>query len=110
MSRVSGDIRTAPVLPGPSGVNVLRYWALTMRDPLAAYDALRRNYGDAVRIPLGRNRSFILLNRPEYAEHVLVRHQDRCVSVCVASAATADAAALRAPSSAVTAISNCTSL
>ena len=60
-------------------MNVLRYWALTMRDPLAAYGALRRNYGDAVRIPLGRTRSFILLNRPEYAEHLLVRHHDRYV-------------------------------
>ncbi len=74
-----GDIRWAPVTPGPSGMNVLRYWALTMQDPLAAYGALRREYGDAVRIPLGRNRNFFLLDRPEYAEHVLVRHQDRYV-------------------------------
>jgi cytochrome P450 len=50
-----------------------------MHDPLASYGVLRRNYGDAVRIPLNRNRSFLLLNRPEYAEHVLVRHQDRYV-------------------------------
>lgn len=79
MRRGLGDIRTAPVPPGPSGANVLRYWAKTMHDPLAAYGALRRNYGDAVRIPLGRNRSFFLLDRPDYAEHVLVRHQDRYV-------------------------------
>ena len=79
MRRMSGDLRTAPLPPGPSGMNVLRYWALTMHDPLAAYGALRREYGDAVRIPLGRNRSFFLLDRPEYAEHVLVRHQDRYV-------------------------------
>ena len=77
--RRGGDIRTAPVPPGPSGMNVLRFWAQTMHDPLAAYGVLRRNYGDAVRIPLGRNRSFFLLDRPEYAEHVLVRHQDRYV-------------------------------
>lgn len=79
MRRGLGDIRTTPVPPGPSGMNVLRYWALTMHDPLASYGVLRRNYGDAVRIPLNRNRRFFLLNRPEYAEHVLVRHQDRYV-------------------------------
>ena len=79
MRRVLGDIRTAPVPPGPSGLNVLRYWAQMMHDPLAGYGALRRNYGDAVRIPLGRNRSFFLLDRPEYAEHILVRHHDRYV-------------------------------
>jgi len=60
-------------------MNVLRYWAQTVRDPLATYGALRRKYGDTVRIPLSRNRSFFLLLRPEYAEHVLVRHQDRYV-------------------------------
>jgi cytochrome P450 len=79
MRRALDDIRSAPVPPGPSGLNVLRYWALTMHDPLAAYRVLRRKYGDAVRIPLGRKRSFFLLDRPEYAEHVLVRHQDRYV-------------------------------
>lgn len=79
MRRVLGEVRTAPVPPGPSGMNVLRYWAQTLHDPLAAYGALRRQYGDTVRIPLGRNRRFFLLHRPEYAEHVLVRHQDRYV-------------------------------
>ena len=39
MRRVSGDIRTAPVPPGPSGLNVLRYWAQMMHDPLAGYGA-----------------------------------------------------------------------
>jgi cytochrome P450 len=48
-------------------------------DPLATYGALRRQYGDAVRLPLGRKRSFFMLSRPEYAEHVLVAHQDRYV-------------------------------
>ena len=79
MRRVLGDIRTAPVPPGPSGINVLRYWAQMMRDPLATYGVLRREYGDTVRMPLGRNRNFLLLDRPEYVEHVLVRHQDRYV-------------------------------
>ena len=48
-----------------------------LRDPLAAYGALSRRYGDAVRIPLTRSRAFHLLARPEHAEHVLVQHQDR---------------------------------
>jgi cytochrome P450 len=49
------------------------------RDPLAVYGQLRRRYGDAVRVPLTRKRTFYLLSRPEYAEHVLVHHQDRYV-------------------------------
>jgi cytochrome P450 len=79
MRRALGDIRTAPVPPGPSGVNVLRYWAQMVRDPLATYGALRREYGDTVRMPLSRRRNFFLLDRPEYVEHVLVRHQARYV-------------------------------
>lgn len=77
--RRGGDIRTAPVPPGPSGMSVLRYLAHMWRDPLATYGVLRREYGDTVRMPLSRNRNFYLLNRPEYVEHVLVRHQDRYV-------------------------------
>jgi cytochrome P450 len=50
-----------------------------LRDPLAAYVALRRDYGDAVRIPFSAKRTFFLLSRPEHAEHVLVAHQDRYV-------------------------------
>jgi cytochrome P450 len=49
------------------------------RDPLATYGALRREYGDAVRLPLSRKHTFFLLARPEYAEHVLVSHQDSYV-------------------------------
>lgn len=49
------------------------------RDPLATYGALSRRYGDAVRIPLTARHTFFLLSRPEYAEHVLVQHQDRYV-------------------------------
>jgi cytochrome P450 len=57
----------------------VRYWAQLFRDPLATYGALSREYGDAVRVPLTRKRTFYLLSRPEYAEHVLVQHQDRYV-------------------------------
>lgn len=65
--------------PGPSGRRAVRYWAQMFHDPLATYGALRREYGDAVRLPLGRKRSFFMLSRPEHAEHVLVAHQDRYV-------------------------------
>ncbi len=67
------------VPPGPSGRRALRYWAQMLHDPLATYGALRREYGDAVRLPLGGKRSFFMLSRPEHAEHVLVQHQDRYV-------------------------------
>ncbi|MBO0849315.1 MAG: cytochrome P450 [Pseudonocardia sp.] len=50
-----------------------------LRDPLACYADLRREYGDAVRVPFTRRRTFYLLSRPEHAEHVLVSHQDRYV-------------------------------
>ena len=53
----------------------MRYWAQMFHDPLATYGALRREYGDAVRLPLGGKRSFFMLSRPEQAEHVLVQHQ-----------------------------------
>lgn len=77
-----GEIRTtAPtVIPqGPTGTRALRYWARLIRDPLAMYGALWREYGDAVRIPLSPKHTFYLLARPEYAEHVLVSHQDTYV-------------------------------
>lgn len=77
-----GEIRnacSAIVPPGPSGARALRYWAQMFRDPLATYGALGREYGDALRLPLGRKHTFFLLSRPEHAEHVLVGHQDRYV-------------------------------
>jgi cytochrome P450 len=77
VKRGLGDIRTAPVPAGASGMRVLRYGAQMLRDPLATYGVLQRNYGDAVRVPLSRNHMFFLLDRPEYVEHVLVQHQDR---------------------------------
>src|ERR1700730_8262211 len=67
------------VPPGPSGRRAVRYWAQMFHDPLATYGALRREYGDALRLPLGGKRSFFMLSRPEHAEHVLVQHQDRYV-------------------------------
>ncbi|ORW01090.1 hypothetical protein AWC14_10210 [Mycobacterium kyorinense] len=50
-----------------------------LRDPLAAYIALRRDYGDAVRVPLTAKHTYFLLSRPEHAEHLLDAHQDRYV-------------------------------
>jgi cytochrome P450 len=50
-----------------------------LRNPLAGYVTLRRDYGDAVRIPFRPKHTFFLLSRPEHAEHVLVAHQDRYV-------------------------------
>lgn len=73
---VMGDTSNTP---GPSGPQSLRYWGQMLRDPLAAYAALRRDYGDAVRIPLTPKHTFFLLSRPEHAEHLLVAHQDRYV-------------------------------
>ena len=49
------------------------------RDPLIAYDRLRHEHGDTVRLPYSPRRSFFFLSRPEYAEQVLVAHQDRYV-------------------------------
>ncbi len=77
-----GDVSTAAVPPGPSGMRVLPCWARMLRDPLATYCSLQRRYGDAVRIPLSRGHMFYLLSRPEHAEHVLVRHQDRYARAC----------------------------
>jgi cytochrome P450 len=76
------DIRTTTsteIPNGPTGARALRYWAQMFRDPLAMYGALQREYGDAVRIPLSPKHTIFLLARPEYAEHVLVQHQDRYV-------------------------------
>jgi cytochrome P450 len=63
--------------PGPSGLNALRYWMHMVRDPLAAFAALNNEFGDVVQIPLTPSKRFLLLSRPEHAEHVLVRNQDR---------------------------------
>ncbi|WP_160573968.1 cytochrome P450 [Actinomadura physcomitrii] len=64
---------------GPSGVEAARWWARMMRDPMDAYGALFRRYGDAVRLPRDRRRALFLLSRPEHAEHVLVAKQDNYV-------------------------------
>ena len=63
----------------PAARDVARLWRIVLRDPIAGYDAMRREYGDAVRLPFTRKRAFFLLSRPEHAEHVLVAHQDRYV-------------------------------
>lgn len=56
-----------------------RHMIKLLRDPIGGLMALRDEYGDAVRIPFTPRRSFLLLSRPEHAEHVLVAHQDRYV-------------------------------
>ncbi|TDC75264.1 cytochrome P450, partial [Actinomadura sp. 7K507] len=48
-------------------------------DPLGTYGALARRYGDAVRVPFGRERALYVLSRPEHAERVLVANQDNYV-------------------------------
>jgi cytochrome P450 len=72
---------TAAVPPGPKGIRALWWWVRLVRDPLATFVALRREYGDALQVPvpLSRTQMFHLLSRPEHAEHVLVQHQDNYV-------------------------------
>jgi cytochrome P450 len=65
------------VPPSVTGARALLYWTQMLADPLATYCTLWRKYGDAVRLPFSPKRQFFLLTRPEYAEHVLVSHQDR---------------------------------
>ncbi len=60
---------------GPHGSAVWRAWAAMFRDPLRALVRLRNEYGDAVRVPYGRQRTFFLLTRPEDVERVLVSGQ-----------------------------------
>ncbi|MGH3425239.1 MAG: cytochrome P450, partial [Nocardioidaceae bacterium] len=66
-------------LPGPVGVDAVRWWVRMARDPLGTYGELARRYGTAVRLPYGRDRAFYLLSRPEHVEHVLVSRQDNYV-------------------------------
>lgn len=66
-------------VPGPPWQAAPRYVVTLLRDPLGGLAALRREYGDTVRIPFTPRRSFYLLSRPEQAEHVLITHQDRYV-------------------------------
>ena len=63
------------IVAGPTSGQALRWWARMARDPLAMLVELHRVYGDAVRIPFGRNRPLLVLSRPEHAEHVLVARQ-----------------------------------
>ncbi|HKC28683.1 MAG TPA: cytochrome P450, partial [Jatrophihabitans sp.] len=69
----------AAVASTPTARDIPRYWTQLVRDPISGYVAMRRDYGDAVRLPYAPRRAFYLLSRPEYAEHVLVAHQDRYV-------------------------------
>lgn len=63
----------------PRGRDLASLWARVFHDPLGMYERAFRGYGDTVRMPFTRRRAFYLLSRPEYAEHVLVAHQDRYV-------------------------------
>jgi cytochrome P450 len=65
---------------GPSRARALRYWTQFFGDPLATCCTLWGEYGDAVRLPLPTKNEFLLLTRPEYAEHPLVGHQGRFTS------------------------------
>src|SRR5690606_31148145 len=60
---------------GPGAAEAARWWWRMMRNPLETYGALGRRYGDAIRVPFGRERALYVLSRPEYAEHVLVANQ-----------------------------------
>lgn len=60
---------------GPGAAEAARWWLRMMRNPLETYGALGRRYGDAIRVPFGRERALYVLSRPEYAEHVLVANQ-----------------------------------
>lgn len=76
------NVETAATRAGIEGSSARaagRYWLRLARDPLAGYVVLRRDFGDAVRLPFAPRRAFYLLSRPEHAEHVLVAHQDRYV-------------------------------
>ncbi|MDN5861004.1 MAG: cytochrome P450 [Pseudonocardia sp.] len=70
---------TAKGAAGPGWLATPRFWALLLRDPIRGLMALRTEYGDAVRLPFGHRHTFLLLSRPEHAEHVLVTHQHRYV-------------------------------
>lgn len=59
-------------VPGPGGLDALRWWGRMARDPLRAHVGLARRYGDAARLPLRRGRGYYVLTRPEHAEHLLV--------------------------------------
>ena len=64
---------------GPSGRMSAAVLASVARSPLDGYLGVFTRYGDTVRVPMGPFRDRFLLSRPEYAEHVLVTHQDNYV-------------------------------
>lgn len=64
---------------GPSGRASAVVLASVARSPLDGYIGVFTRYGDTVRVPMGPLSPRFLLSRPEYAEHVLVTHQDNYV-------------------------------
>jgi len=66
-------------IAGPSGPGSAVIFASVARNPLDGYLGVFTRYGDTVRVPMGPFSDRFLLSRPEYAEHVLVTHQDNYV-------------------------------
>jgi cytochrome P450 len=64
---------------GPSGPGSAAIFASVARSPLDGYLGVFTRYGDTVRVPMGPFSDRFWLSRPEYAEHVLVTHQDNYV-------------------------------
>jgi cytochrome P450 len=86
MARPSGltavpvrDARSSGAVAGPRGRGSAAIFASVALSPLGGYLGVFTRYGDTVRVPMGPFRDRFLLSRPEYAEHVLVTHQDNYV-------------------------------
>jgi cytochrome P450 len=71
--------RSPAAMAGPSGRASAAIFASVARSPLDGYITVFTRYGDTVRVPMGPLHPRFLLSRPEYAEHVLVTHQDNYV-------------------------------
>jgi len=72
-------MRTRLTTPGPTGRETVLIMATLLRDPLDVHVRLAARHGDAVRMPIGPNRSAFLFSRPEHAEHVFAVNQDNYV-------------------------------
>jgi cytochrome P450 len=80
LAAISGrGARSPAAIPGPRGRASVAVFASVARRPLAGYLGIFARYGDTVRIAMGPFSDRFLLSRPEYAEHVLVTHQDNYV-------------------------------
>lgn len=68
--------RSPAAIPGHGGRVSAAVLASVARSPLDGYMRVFTRYGDTVRVAMGPFSDRFLLSRPEYAEHVLVTHQD----------------------------------